>query len=217
MSQGSRDPVDALAPAIQLMTGRFDVSAELGQFRQYLDLLLTWNRIHRLTGLRSREAIVRELFQDSLLFLARIPEGPIAVADIGTGPGIPGVPLRIVRPQISLTLIESRRKQVSFLSSLLRELGLGDVTVLEGRAEALVEQRGDLAGKFDAVVARSVGFRILPVVMRYLKPGGLFLTGGPPRHAAAESELRPADAMAERIPFPVLGLTREFFIAHKPS
>jgi 16S rRNA (guanine527-N7)-methyltransferase len=212
-----RDWAAALAPAIELVTGRQDVSVEVEQFRRYLDRLLDWNRTHRLTGLRSPAAIVRELFQDSLLFLTKLPDGPLAVADIGTGPGIPGVPLRIVRPQISLTLIESMRKRVSFLSSLTRDLGLRDVIILEGRAEVLVEQRDDLAGRFDVVVSRAVGLRVMPVVMRYLKPGGLFLAGGSP-HYRAVTRIQPGIALShERIPFPRLGLTRDFLISYKPA
>lgn len=212
-----RDWAAALAPAIELVTGRLNVSPEIEQFRRYLDLLLAWNRTHRLTGLRSPAAIVRELFQDSLLFLAKLPEGALAVADIGTGPGIPGVPLRIVRPQISLTLIESRRKRVSFLASLIRDLGLSDVVVLEGRAEVLVEQRDDVVGRFDAVVSRAVGLHVLPSVMRYLKPGGLFLTGSSPDHCAMTRLPEEVALSRERVPFPRLGLTRDFLVSYKPA
>lgn len=217
MPAAEHDWAAALAPAIELVTGRLDVSAEVEQFRRYLDLLLAWNRTHRLTGLRSPAAIVSELFQDSLLFLAKLPEGPLAVADIGTGPGIPGVPLRIVRPQISLTLIESRRKRGSFLASLVRDLDLSNVVLLEGRAEVLVEQRDDLAGRFDAVVSRAVGLRVLPAVMRFLKPGGLFLTGGSPHHRDV-TWMQPGIALSrERVPFPRLGLTRDFLVGYKPA
>ena len=183
----------------------------------YLDLLLAWNRTHRLTGLRSSGSIVRGLFQDSLLFLAQLPGHPLAMVDIGSGPGIPGVPLRIVRPEISLTLIESKRKRVSFLSTLKRELELTDVAILEGRAEALVSDHPDLIGKFDVVVSRAVGLDLLPTATRYLKPGGLFVGAGSP---AQNARIRIQGAMPakwETISFPALGLTRTFLLGHKPA
>src|SRR6266571_4633335 len=70
-------PVAILAPAIAALTGDPHTAAQLQRFQQYLDLLLAWNRTHRLTGIRSPEAIVRELFQGSLLFLARLPPEPL--------------------------------------------------------------------------------------------------------------------------------------------
>jgi 16S rRNA (guanine527-N7)-methyltransferase len=128
---------------------------------------------------------------DSLLFLALLPARPLALVDIGAGAGIPGVPLRLADPALRVTLIEARRKRVSFLLAVQRELGLGDLMVQEGRAEALVEHEPDLAAAFDVVVARSVGpaAALLPLARKYLKAGGLFIVSGPPnplRHEAFE-------------------------------
>ncbi len=212
-----RDPVAALAPVIEVLTGRPHTSGELARFRQYLNLLLAWNRIHRLTGLRSADAIVRELFRDSLLFLARLPSGPLRIVDLGTGPGIPGVPLKIVRAEIALTLIDSRRKQVSFLSALKRELGLSDLVVLEGRAEELAAQHPDLVGGFDVVVTRAVGGALLPTGMRYLKPGGLFVAGGSPTMKAGTRIGGPISADWETIAFDRLGLSRTLLLSRKSA
>jgi 16S rRNA G527 N7-methylase RsmG len=81
-----------------------------------------------------------------------------------------------------VTLVEARRKRVSFLLAAQRELDLGDVAVKEGRADVLLEQEPDLAGAFDVVVARSVGppEALLPLASKYLKAGGLFVVSGPP-------------------------------------
>lgn len=176
------NPFAELARAIELLTGRQATAEERQRFNRYLDLLLVWNRVQRLTGLLSTAEIVRKLFQDSLLFLCLLPQGPIVMADIGAGAGIPGVPLRIVRPDISLTLIESRRRPVSFLASLSRELDLSGTEVLEGRAEDLVRQSPSLVGSFDVVVARAVGSltELIPTAVRYLRNGGVFITSGPP-------------------------------------
>jgi 16S rRNA (guanine527-N7)-methyltransferase len=214
----SDDPVTALIPVIALLTGRSAAQGEIARFQQYLALLLAWNRTHRLTGYRSADAMVQHLFLDALLFLARLPRGRLTVADIGTGPGIPGVPLRIVRPEIALTLIDSRRKQVSFLATLKRELDLADVVILEGRAEELAAQRPDLAEAFDVVVTRAVGMRLLPTVMLYLRPGGLFIAGGPPAPRGALST--PEGGLSchwETVLFRELNLSRTFLLGCKPA
>jgi 16S rRNA (guanine527-N7)-methyltransferase len=116
-----------------------------------------------------------------MLFLKTVPPGAIRVVDIGAGAGIPGAPMAIARPELSMTLIESRRKRVSFLLSLRRDLKTEDMVVLEGRAEDLVQAHQDLAGGFDVVVTRAAGpiKRILPIAMSYLASGGLFVAGGP--------------------------------------
>ena len=215
--KAARDPVAILAPAIAALTGDRHTAAQLQRFQQYLDLLLAWNRTHRLTGIRAPEAIARELFQGSLLYLARLPPGPLRMVDIGAGAGIPGVPLHIVRPEISLTLIDSRRKAVSFLESLKRKLGLSGVEIIEGRAEDLVGQRPDLSEGFEVAIARLVGVHLLPTAMCYLKPGGLFMASGPPAHKARTPPRGGTPARWETVPFPTLGISRTFLLCHKPA
>jgi 16S rRNA (guanine527-N7)-methyltransferase len=213
-----RDALAALALAIESLTGRLGTPQEIRQFRLYLSLLMDWNRTHRLTGCRTADAIVRQLFLDSLLFAAKLPEGPMRMADIGTGAGIPGIPLRIVRSEISLTLIDSRRKHVSFLAALRRELALADVLVVEGRAETILAERPDLEGAFDVVVMRAVGQRLLPTVARYLRPEGLFLAGG---SSAPERQRYDHDmsqlARRETVSFRELKLTRTFLVWQKEA
>ncbi len=135
-----------------------------------------------MTALDSAAAVVQDLFIDSLLFLALLPPRPLALVDIGAGAGIPGLPLSLADPSIAVTLVEARRKRVSFLLAAQRELALNNVVVKEGRAEVLLEQEPDLAAGFDIVVARSVGpaATLLPLARKYLKVGGLFVVSGPP-------------------------------------
>jgi 16S rRNA (guanine527-N7)-methyltransferase len=197
------------------LIGRAPNPVERTRFERYLRLLVKWNRTHRLTAIRSAERIVSDLFVDSLLFLSCLPPGRIRMADLGTGPGIPGVPLRIVRDDIALTLVESKRKRVSFLAALKRELELSDLPVLEGRAEDLVKARSELAGTFDVVVARAVGASILPIAVTYLRPGGLFLAGGPPDGAAVKGD--PSGLRRQTKVFDKLGLRRTFLLAQKPA
>ena len=182
MSRRSPDPLDELMVALQALAARPAGPDDRRRFQQYLDLFLRWNRTHRMTARDSAAAIVQDLFIDSLLFLALLPPRPLALVDIGAGAGIPGLPLRLADPAIAVTLVEARRKRISFLLAAQRELDLGNVAVKEGRAEALLEQEPDLAGAFDVVVARSVGpaGALLPLARKYLKAGGLFVVSGPP-------------------------------------
>lgn len=136
-----------------------------------------------MTALGSSQEIVRGLFLDSLLFFPLLPPRPLRVVDIGAGSGIPGLPIRLADSAVSMTLVESKRKRVSFLLTACRELELPDVAVVEGRAEDLVAGTPALAESFDAVVARAVDSeeRLLPLALRYLRPGGVVVLAGSPR------------------------------------
>jgi len=171
-----------LLAAIRTLTGRPATAEHRQRFQLYLDVFLRWNRVHRMTALGSPAEIVRGLFLDSLLFLSVLPPRPIRVVDIGAGSGVPGLPLRLVDPGISLTLVEAKRKRVSFLLAACRELSLPDVSVVEGRAEDLAGADSDLAEGFDAVVARAVDSekRLFPLALRYLRPGGAVILAGSP-------------------------------------
>jgi len=183
------DPLDELMAGLATLAGRPASGEDRRSFQQYLQLFLRWNQVHRMTALDSARDIVRELFLGSLLFLALLPPRPLTIADIGAGGGIPGLPLRLADPGISLTLVESRRKRVSFLRTVCRELRLADVTVKEGRAEELIREEPGLRGTFDVVVTRAVGpaARLLPVALEYLRPGGLFIASGSPNASAQGS------------------------------
>jgi 16S rRNA (guanine527-N7)-methyltransferase len=184
------------------------------EFGRYLDLLILWNRSQRLTGVSSAAAIVDELFEDSLLFLSRLPAGRLRIADLGAGAGIPGVPISIVRPEISMTLIEAKRKRVSFLLTLKRELGAANLEILEGRAEKLIHENPELQGSFDAVVSRAMGpiKSVLPIAMSYLTAGGLYVGTGPPLEDQ-HTDLEALGVRREVGEFPEIGRRRTFFLA----
>jgi 16S rRNA (guanine527-N7)-methyltransferase len=179
---GPPDPVAELLAALPLLTGGRATPEHRRQFQRYLDLFIQWNRVHRMTAFRSPAEIVRGLFLDSLLFLPVLPPRPLRLVDIGAGSGIPGLPIRLVDPAVSLTLVEAKRKRVSFLHAACRELVLPDIVVIEGRAEKLVERDSALAESFDAVVARAVGSEegMVALALRYLKPGGVVVLAGSP-------------------------------------
>jgi 16S rRNA (guanine527-N7)-methyltransferase len=127
---------------------------QLDQISTYLDLLLRWNARINLTALRDAEHIVTRHFGESLfaarcLFanphsLAALPIAPFQawaptehphLIDVGSGPGFPGLPIKIWAPQLRLTLIESNQKKVAFLREVTRALTLTDINVFSGRAE----------------------------------------------------------------------------------
>lgn len=198
--------LDDLMAALSALAGRTATPEDRRAFQRYLDLFIRWNRVHRMTALDSPAAIVRDLFLDSLLYLALLPAGPLKVVDIGAGAGVPGLPLRLADRRIQLTLIDSRRKRVSFLLAACRELALSDVTVREGRAEELVRSEPMLSAVFDVVVTRAAGpiASLVPVTMQFLKYGGILL--------AASSPGSPPCAPLELVQVPVPGsnATRSF-------
>ncbi|MEM3112747.1 MAG: 16S rRNA (guanine(527)-N(7))-methyltransferase RsmG, partial [Candidatus Anstonellales archaeon] len=98
-------------------------------FMTYLAELKKWNRVYNLTGLRTDEDIIIRHFLDSLLYLKAIPEGGLSIADVGSGAGFPGIPIKIMRPDIQLALIESSRKRSAFLRHIIRILRLDKTNV----------------------------------------------------------------------------------------
>lgn len=153
---------------------------EADAFGKYLELLLKWQRVQRLIGSTDPEWIVQNLFLDSLLFLRVLPSAVRSVADLGSGAGLPGLPIKIVRPDLSMTLIESRERRASFLSAVVRELALAEVRVVSTRAEAVAVDRGEA---FGAVLLRCAGDldHVVPLAQRLVGPGGVVIASGPPR------------------------------------
>jgi len=162
--------------------GRRLTETELEQFAKYLQLLQKWQRVQRLIGSSDPGWIVEQLFLDSLMFLQVLPRGLTSLCDVGSGAGLPGIPIKIVSRELPVTLLESRQRRVSFLSEAVRVLDLGTTSVESTRAEAAPER---LLGSFAAVVLRCAGpiDELVPVVSRLVSPGGVIVCSGPPeRH-----------------------------------
>jgi len=211
------DPLEQLFKAFPALLGRAATPAERNAFGRYADFLILWNRTHHLTAFKTRAEIGRGLFLDSLLFRALLPRAPLRVLDIGAGPGIPGVPLRMVEPGLSLTLIESRRKPVSFLHALTRELEMRDIIVHHGRAEGLISEIPELTGKFEVVLTRAVGVGVglIDIAMAYLRSGGRFVASGPPVGSTLPKINWKGPAEWKTVEFPKIGLARVFLTATK--
>lgn len=129
--------------------------AQLMQFDVYYELLKEWNEKINLTAITDPQGVAIKHFADSLSLLhyVKLPQN-CRIADVGTGAGFPGVVLKIVRPDIQLTLLDSLKKRFLFLEELLKQLGF-TANFAVGRAEAF-GQNLDYRERFDVVVSRAV-------------------------------------------------------------
>jgi 16S rRNA (guanine527-N7)-methyltransferase len=136
----------------------------------YLALLDRWNRTYNLTAIRDPREMVGKHLLDSLAMHPYLASGTLA--DLGTGAGLPGIPLALAKPGLQVTLVESNGKKARFLREAVRTLGLANARVAESRAEALNEP-----GAYDAITARALA--TLPLIIELgghlLKPGGRLL------------------------------------------
>jgi 16S rRNA (guanine527-N7)-methyltransferase len=163
--------------------GRPITGAERDTIYKYLNLLIKWQRSQRLVGSNEPSWIVDHVIVDSLLFSRALPAGVRSVADVGSGAGIPGIPLAIVLPQVEVTLIEARQKRASFLAAAIRELTLRNCRLVNRRLEDVGHQQ--LGARVDAVVMRCAGSptALVPQVLQILAPGGVVIASGPPKRA----------------------------------
>lgn len=163
---------------------------QAGQFMAYLALLLEWNEKMNLTAITEEREIVIKHFADSLSLAPAVKEGALSVIDVGTGAGFPGLPLKIARPEIRLTLLDSLQKRIGFLEEVTARLGLEDVSCVHSRAED-GGQNPAYREQFDLCVSRAVA--ALPVLLEYCLPfvrvGGYFvaLKGPDAENELAES------------------------------
>ncbi len=127
----------------------------LSAFIIYLNELKKWNKAYNLTGLMKDEDIIIKHFFDSLLYLNVMPHGEIKVADIGSGAGFPGIPIKIIRPEIEMYLIESSMKRSAFLRHIINKLRLKKIDVIEKRIEE-VKVNQELSESVDVAVTRAL-------------------------------------------------------------
>ena len=134
----------------------FGVEVEVEQvqlIQQYIKILLHWNEKLNLTAIRELLEILHRHFCESMFAAVAVPLYKCRLADIGAGAGFPGIPLKILRREIDLVLVESNIKKGTFLAEVVRELGLSDSRVLISRYEELGEELAPL----DFVCARALG------------------------------------------------------------
>ena len=165
--------------------GRPVTTAERDKLHKYLNLLIKWQKSQRLVGSDDPSWIVDNVIVDSLLFSHALPAGVRSVADVGSGAGIPGIPLAIVLPGVEVTLIEARQKRASFLAAVIREITLGNCRLLNHRLENV---RDELRARIDAVVMRCAGSptALIPQLLEILVPGGVVVASGPPKRTVID-------------------------------
>lgn len=146
---------------------------QLAQFDAYRTELLKWNEKMNLVSEKSSHDIVRRHFQDSLTALPFIENHDAGMVDIGCGAGFPGIPLKIATPSLSLYLLETNRKKVSFLKHVIRLLNLADTYVLHERIENILKI-AKWNNFFDILISRAA-FKLPEILLFgafFLKPGG---------------------------------------------
>lgn len=117
----------------------------------YLDLLTKWNRVYNLTAIRDRTKMQSLHVDDALAVLRFLPDRPhLRLLDVGSGGGVPGIPLAIARPGWDVVLLDSNRKKISFLTQAVIELGLRNVRPVASRVEDYVADQ-----QFDVVISRA--------------------------------------------------------------
>ncbi|MBI3391708.1 MAG: 16S rRNA (guanine(527)-N(7))-methyltransferase RsmG [Nitrospirae bacterium] len=164
---------------------------QVESFLQYVQLLLKWNRRVNLIGTDDPSEIVVRHLIDSLLFLDVFPAGsPLRVVDLGSGAGLPGIPVKIARPEDTVVLVESRAKKAAFLREAVRVTRLPGITVHEGRIEEIAGDP-DHGGRYDVVVMRAVSPEDwLRTALRLARGGGRVILSRGKGAAALEAWLR---------------------------
>jgi 16S rRNA (guanine527-N7)-methyltransferase len=130
--------------------------SQLEQFETYYRVLVEWNEKMNLTGITERDAVYTKHFYDSLSLAFYVPLKDVeSLADIGSGAGFPGIPLKICFPHIRLTIVDSLNKRIQFLAHVVEQLGLENVELIHSRAEELGRKTG-YRDSYDLVTARAV-------------------------------------------------------------
>jgi len=141
---------------------------QLAKFERYLDLLEKWNRVYNLTAIRSRERMVTHHLLDSAAILPHV-KGP-RVLDVGSGAGLPGIPLAIANAELQVTFLDANHKKTAFLRQAVAELGLANATVESERVESW-----RTSARFEPIVSRAFSElgEFVAATRRLLAPGGI--------------------------------------------
>ncbi|WP_334196064.1 16S rRNA (guanine(527)-N(7))-methyltransferase RsmG [Muricomes intestini] len=148
------------------------------QFKKYYELLTEWNKVMNLTGIIDYDEVNEKHFVDSLAIVKSIELKKVnEMIDIGTGAGFPGIPLKIVFPQMHVVLLDSLNKRVKFLNMVIEEIGLQNIDTLHGRAEDYARQE-KYRERFDLCVSRAVAnlSTLCEYCIPYLRIGGIFIS-----------------------------------------
>jgi len=149
-------PATLSADTIRRALGEFQIAvsdSQVLQIQQYTRILLAWNEKINLTSIRDPLEILNRHFCECMYAASTVPVEHGRLADVGSGAGFPGLPLKIIRPELQVFLIESNVKKATFLAEVIRDLGLAGARVLVSRYEELAEEVAPL----DFVCSRALG------------------------------------------------------------
>ena len=179
--------------------------AQLEQFSLYKKNLLIWNERINLTAITDDTGIWQKHLADSLTLLSLIKGERLL--DIGTGAGFPGIPIKIMRPGLDVSLLDSLRKRQLFLQDTITQLGLTKITLLHARAEDLAKD-STYKRQFDICTARAVARldKLCKYALPFLKKDGLFLAMKGPD---AEAEVRAALPLIKKLGGELLEIKKE--------
>lgn len=193
--------------AISLAAGLAALGLDLPDAAQekllaFRDLLLKWNKTYNLTAMRDPQQAIAHHLLDSLAILPHLGDG--ALLDVGSGGGLPGIPLAIARPGLPVTVVDTVQKKASFLQQATIELGLKNVTVHHARVEEMHGQFAQISSRAFAELALFVD-----LTRHLLAPGGRWLAMKGLRPDAEIAGLAADIAVEAVVPLAVPGLDAE--------
>jgi len=151
---------------------------QLSQLEKYYEMLVEKNKVMNLTAITEYEDVLKKHFLDSLALsqVVDLKNKKVKLLDMGTGAGFPGIPLKIVFPNLEVTLMDSLNKRIVFLQEVITELGLTNITAVHGRAEEAA-LKPEYREKFDFCVSRAVArlVSLAEFCLPFVKQGGSFV------------------------------------------
>lgn len=175
---------------------------QLEQFERYYEILTDWAQRVSLTAVKDEEGIQRRHFLESAALLPILADENLSLEDasmidIGSGAGIPGIPLKIFVPSLQLTLIEAKQRKVEFLNALLPELGMEDVDVVAKRSEETAHNPR-YRDQYDFAVAKALAplRTLLELTLPFLRMGGTVIA---PKGKGAEQEVKEAEGALQAL------------------
>lgn len=187
-------------PVPLLESGARELGLELTQqqlerFQRYMEVLLDWSQRVSLTAVRDEDGIQRRHFLESVALVPVLHGQGFtlqehSLVDVGSGSGIPGIPLKILEPSLRLTLVEAKQRKAEFLNALLPDLGLSDVTVVTRRAEESAHDPR-YREQFDFAIAKALAplRTLLELTLPFVRMGGLVIA---PKGKETEAEVKDA-------------------------
>lgn len=152
--------------------------SQLNAFETYYDMLIDRNKVMNLTAITEFDEVMDKHFLDSVYLFRSIKlKADYKLIDIGTGAGFPGIPLKIVFPELKITLLDSLNKRVGFLNDVIAELNLNDIEAIHGRAEDIARDKLYRAS-YDIAVSRAVAnlSTLSEYCLPFVKIGGKFVS-----------------------------------------